>query len=148
MTRFILLIIVLLLSVFDIRAQDQVYFKVTVFNVNGTDLNSLAIESDIALSFYSDSENNLMFANIHRAKNSQSYGRIYSVKEKKREETEEEYGFNEIKFTWKFFNTYDSDQGTAAVTFTRVFIGNSVKFYCEIINLDTNEILKMEGYQE
>ena len=125
-----------------------VTYKVTNYTINGVNYDNLALENDVALTFYICDNNSLCFANHWRNADSQSYGGVYSLKSKDIEKTETTYAIREIKFTWKFYNTYDSERGEAAVSITNIYIGSTVKFTAEIIVLDTNEVLEFKGYLE
>ena len=120
----------------------------TNYSINGVNYDNLVLAADVSLSFYMCDDNTLCFANLWRNNNSQSYGGVYSLKKREIPETSTTYAATEFKFTWQFFNTYDSKRGTAAVTITNIFIGNTVKFTAEIIVLDTNEVLVFKGYLE
>lgn len=132
-----------------VQAQNtEVTYKVTNYEVNGVNYDNLALNADVSLSFYMCDDNTLCFTNHWRNNNSQSYGGVYSFKKRDIPETATTYGASEFKFTWNFFNTYDSKRGKAAVTITNIFIGNTIKFTAEIIVLDTNEVLVFKGYLE
>lgn len=127
---------------------EDVTFKVTNFEINGGNYDNLALEGDVALSFYMCDTETLCFANHWRKNDSQSYGGVYGLEKREFAETATMYGAEEYKFTWKFYNTYDNISGEAVVTFTKIYIGNNVKFAAEILVLNTNEILKLKGYLE
>src|SRR5690606_10474931 len=148
--RYSILLIFLLSTISWTQAsvQEPVFFKVTNYTIDGVNYDRIALSEDMALAFYYDDNQNIAFANMMRNANSQSYGGVYSLKESRTEETDTTYASQELKFTWNFFNTYDSDRGIAAITFTRIFIENTVKFTCEMVILETNRVLKMQGYQE
>jgi hypothetical protein len=139
----------LLMLLFAVQAQVPVAtFKVTNYEINGENFDELALEYDVALSFYMCDSETPCFANQWRKKGTQSYGGVYALKKQEIPETEENYRVEVIKFTWKYFNTYDSDRGEAAVTLIRIFVKNTIRFKAEILLLKTNEVLVMEGYQE
>jgi len=147
--KTIMLIFSMSISFQIVFAQETVVtYKVTNFEINGRNYDNEALENDIALSFYICDADTLCFANHWRNSDSRSYGVVYSPKLKEIPETSETFRADEIKFTWYYFNDYDRKHGEAAVTFTIIFIGNSVKFHAEILVLKTNELLIMEGYQE
>lgn len=123
-------------------------FKVTNCSLNGQNFDHLALANDISLAFYICDNGTQCFANHWRNTNSQSYGGVYSLKEKHFPETETTYKAIELKFTWRFFNTYDSVNGYAAVTITNIIIGTTNKIIAEIINLKTNDVLELRGYME
>ena len=126
----------------------DVTYKVTNYSINGENFDNLALAGDVSLSFYMCDDNTVCFTNHWRNNNSQSYGGVYSLKTNEFPETSTTYAYLEIKFTWHFFNTYNSKSGKALVNITNVFIGNSVTFTAEIIVLDTNEVLLFKGYLE
>jgi len=129
--------------------QDQsVTYKITNYSVNGVNYDDLALNSDVAISFYMCDNTTMCFANLWRNTGSQSYGGVYALKSKEIPETPSTFGGEEYKFTWKFLNTYDDKKGEAAVTFTKSLIGNTVKIRAEILVLNTNEVLVLDGYQE
>lgn len=128
--------------------ESQLTYKVTDYSLNGEELDFIALENDVALSFYHCDKNIICFANHWRKGDSQSYGPIYGIKHREFPETEDTYKVVEMKFTWQYFNTYDSKSGKAAVTFTNIYIGNTLKFNAEIVVLDTNEIISLKGYLE
>jgi len=138
-----------LMTISLVKGQNEdVTFKVTNFEINGENYDNLALEGDVALSFYMCDKETLCFANHWRNSNSQSYGGIFGLKKREIAETETSYGAEEFKFTWKFYNTYDNINGEAVVTFTKIYIGNNVKFRAEMLVLNTNEILIFKGYME
>jgi hypothetical protein len=148
MKRFIFIISTFLFISSTFAQQTDVTFKVTNYSVNGVNYDDLALDGDVALSFYMCDDNTLCFANIWRNADSQSYGGVYALKEREIPETNSTHPATEYKFTWNFFNTYDSNRGKAAVTFTNIYIGNTVKFNAEIVVMETNEILSFQGYLE
>lgn len=148
MKRLILSILALLALNLIYGQEKNLNFKVTNYEINGVNHDYIALNNDVALSFYMCNDSTLCFANHWRKSNSQSYGGVYAVKKRKIAETETTYEADELKFTWHFFNTYDSTRGEAAVTFKTIKIGNTVKFVAEILVLDTNEVLLFKGYLE
>lgn len=143
---FSILTILTISSVFG--QSTEITYKVTNYSINGENYDNLALAGDVSLSFYMCDDNTLCFTNHWRNNNSQTYGGVYSLKKRETPETSTTYATMEFKFTWQFFNTYDSKRGNAAVTITNIFIGNTVKFTAEIIVLDTNEVLVFKGYLE
>lgn len=143
---FSILTILTISSVFG--QSTEITYKVTNYSINGENYDNLALAGDVSLSFYMCDDNTLCFTNHWRNNNSQTYGGVYSLKKRETPETSTTYATLEFKFTWQFFNTYDSKRGNAAVTITNIFIGNTVKFTAEIIVLDTNEVLVFKGYLE
>lgn len=130
-------------------AQDyNATFKVTNYEINGVNCDSLALNGDVALTFYMCDKNTFCFAIHWRNNNTQSYGRVYALKKKDIPETSTTYSAEEFKFAWQVFNTYDNKKGEAAVTFTRIRINNTVKFTAEVLVLNSNENLIFQGYLE
>lgn len=148
MKRLIFSILTILTIISAFGQSTDVTYKVTNYSINGVNYDNLALAGDVSLSFYMCDNNTLCFTNHWRNNNSQSYGGVYSLKTREIPETSTTYAAMEFKFTWQFFNTYDSKRGNAAVTITNIFIGNTVKFTAEIIVLDTNEVLVFKGYLE
>lgn len=149
MKKYLLLIILIVTSIGFVNAQDiDVTYKVTNYEINGENLDNLALNADVSLSFYMCSNGSLCFTNHWRKNNTQSYGGVYSLKKREISETNTTYSATEFKFTWRFYNSYNSDRGSAAVTLTNIYIGNTVKFIAEIIVLETNEVLTFKGYLE
>jgi len=143
------IVIVLSLVSNNLFAQNEsITYKVTNYSINGVNYDDLALEGDVALSFYMCENNSPCFANIWRNKNSQSYGGVYSLKTRDIPETKTTFGGKEITFTWKYFNTYDSDHGEAKVRLLQIYIGTTVKFEAEIVLMGKNEILLFKGYLE
>lgn len=128
--------------------ESQVTYKVTDYFLNGEDFDFIALENDVALTFYHCDKNTICFANHWRKSDSQSYGPIYAVKHREFPETKDTYKTVETKFTWQYSNTYDNKSGKAAVTFTNIYVGNTLKFTAEIVVLDTNEVITLKGYLE
>lgn len=148
MKKILLILIVALFSQWSKSQETSLTYKVTNFSINGVNYDHLALENDVALSFYYCDSNTLCFANHWRNSNSQSYGGVYSLITKESPETDTNYEIKEIRFTWQFVNTYDSDRGEAIVTIKNIYIGSIVKFIAEIVVLNTNEIIEMKGYLE
>lgn len=148
MKRLILSFLVLITVNLIYGQEKNLNFKVTNYEINGVNHDDIALNNNVALTFYMCNDSTLCFANHWRNSNSQSYGGVYALKKMKIAETETAYEADELKFTWHFFNTYDSARGDAAVTFTTIKIGNTVKFVAEILVLDTNEVLLLKGYLE
>lgn len=130
------------------QTNENLTYKVTNYSINNQNFDALALDGDVALSFYMCDNNTLCFANQWRNSNSQSYGGVYALQKKEIPETTTTHAAIESKFTWNFFNTYDSNRGTAAVTFTQILVGNTIKFTAEIVVIETNEILSFKGYLE
>lgn|SRR5690554_1389360 len=126
----------------------NITYKVTNYSINGENYDYLALNENVSLVFYYGDNEELCFANYWRNTNSQSYGQVYALKVSDSPETRDEYATTQLKFTWYYFNTYDSKSGQAAVTITNIFIGNTIKFVGEIVVLSTNEILTFQGYLE
>ncbi|MEZ5103533.1 MAG: hypothetical protein R2757_03475 [Draconibacterium sp.] len=149
MKHFLILTgILLMLAPISFGQDTNIVYKVTNYEINGINYDQLALESDIALSFYMCDENTLCFTNHWRETNSQSYGGVHALKSREIPETATDYGALEIKFTWNYYNTYDSNSGKAVVTIQHIMIGNTLKFAAEIVLMETNEILKFKGYLE
>lgn len=148
MKRIFFFLISIVFSQWIISQDSPMVYKVTNYSINGDNYDQLALENDIALVFYGCSEDSFCFANYWRNSDSQSYGGVYSMTAKEYPETNDNYGSRVFRFTWKFANSYDSDEGEAAVTFTLIYIRNTIKFVAEIIVLNTNEILELKGYAE
>lgn len=123
-------------------------FKVTNYEINGVNHDDIALQSDVSLSFYMCNDTTFCFTIHWRESNSQSYSGVYFMKIRKIAETATSYEADELNFTWHFFNTYDSKTGEAAVTFTTLKIGSTIKFAVEILVLDTKEVLLFKGYLE
>lgn len=147
----ILLIVMTMWVATTTFAQDlseSMSYKVTNFAVDGEEYEGLALENDIALTFYYNDDGDLMFANHWRKARSQSYGPVFSFKTTEYPETSEEYAMTQFKFTWYYFNTYDDEEGEVVVTIQNIHIGNTIKFVAEILPLDTNEVVQLRGYLE
>lgn len=54
----------------------------------------------------------------------------------------------EIKFTRNYANTYEGKTGNAFVNLQHIFIGNSVVFDAEIIDMDNLDLINLKGYVE
>lgn len=148
MKRLIFSILVLIYIGSVVGQSTDVSYKVTNYSVNGENYDDLALMEDVSLVFYIDDDQSPCFANIWRASESQSYGRVYALKKVEYEETDSTYAMNEIKFTWKYINSYDDKRGNAAVTIQNIYIGNSVLFNAEIVVMDNLEVLNLRGYLE
>lgn len=148
MKRIYLLFLGILLLNVLYGQNTRITYKVTNYALNNENYDYLALENDIALSFYYCTENTLCFANNWRGSNSQSYGQVYAFKTTEYPETKDTFRVVEFKFTWHYFNTYDDKTGRATVTINNIYIGNTIKFTAEIIVLDTNEIISLKGYLE
>jgi len=148
MKRIALILVALITLSVSYAQEESVTYKVTNLEINETNYDDLALEGDEALVFYMCKKENFCFSNCWRNNDSQSYGGIYGLKETEIAETDSTYAAMVYIFTWKFNNTYDKETGEAAVTFTKIYIENTVKFIAEIVVLNTNEVLLMQGYQE
>ncbi len=148
MKRIILSVIVLLCMSSVAGQSTDVVYKVTNYSINGENYDDIALEEDVSLAFYLNEEESLCFANVWRNSQSESYGKVYSLKKTETAETDSTYAMNEIKFTWNFVNSYNVETGNAAVTIQNFFFENTVLFSAKIIVMDTMEVLKMKGYLE
>jgi hypothetical protein len=106
---------------------DELAFRITNYEIDWVNYDQIAINQDLVLSFYQCSNGNLCMSNFFRKSNTQSDGGIYGVKEKNYYETETQCAQDEFHFTWKYFNTYDSNRGEAAVTLNYIYEGSTVK---------------------
>ncbi|MBN2890697.1 MAG: hypothetical protein JXL97_02415 [Bacteroidales bacterium] len=148
MKKFFYVVILSIVSTTISLGQDtNVTLKVTNYEFNGENFDHVAINEDVALSFYNCGED-LCFCNKFRNSGSQSYGKVSALKYEEIPTTNEKYKKQKIKFTWSFENTYDDIEGQAVVTITNIQIGNTVKFVAEIVVLDTEDILLLTGYLE
>lgn len=143
----ILLTLFLFTSVFS---QEKItIYKVMSYAIGDENYDEVALDNDVALSFFELEDGSLGFANIWREGDSMSYGSVHSFKYREIPETDTTHAAAEAKFTWSFENTYDEVKGMAAVTFTTVFVtSNTTTFFAEIVVLNTNEVISLQGYLE
>jgi len=123
-------------------------FIITDAKINNVDMTESYLENDGYIAFYTSGDGNLNMTNImSKRANSQSYGRLYAMKEQVSKETKTQYETYLFSFRWRYKNTYDSKSGTATVRFQKVYKAQGVTFTCTIIpeNLD---ILVFRGYME
>jgi len=123
-------------------------YKVTNYSIDGVKYDNVALDEDLALSFYLCDDDQLCLANEFRKTNSQSYGGVFGLKSSQIEETDSTYASDVFQFTWDFANTYDAVTGKASVTMTQVYIGNTIKLIAQIVVLETNQVLDFVGYLE
>jgi hypothetical protein len=149
MKKIITLILTCFLFIGKFYAQSEdIVYKITNYEINGENYDQVALEENIALTFYKDDNGNFCFANVFRNADTQSYGRIYGFTRKFIEETAEQFAHEDMQFTWDFANSYDEVKGKASVSFSEIYIGQTIKINVEIVVMDTNEILLLKGYQE
>ncbi len=135
---------------FSVKSQDAFNFPkmiVTKFLDNGFDYSKIAVEHHMILTFY-ESEGAYCFMNLWGTTSSYSLGKIYDFKSKNYPETETTYAATEVSFLWRFTNSYDEESGSAKVTIIYTTIDNVVTFNCEMVVLETKEVLQYEGYRE
>ena len=142
------LLFVLVISNASFSQIEEFSFKITNYEIDEINYDEIALNGDLALSFYKCENGTFCMSNFFRKNNTQSYGGIYGIKQTHYDETSKSYAHDEYRFTWKFFNTYDSNRGEAAVNLNYIYIGNTVKMTAEIVDLSTNEVLLFKGYLE
>jgi len=149
MKYLILFFIILAFSVSSFSQTEIIStFKVTNYQINGENYDHVALDEDVALSFYTCGEEMICFANEFRNSDSQSYGGVFGLKRTQFEETDKNYARDVYQFTWDFVNTFDNIKGKASVTLKQIYIGSTVKMTAEIIVLATNDVLTFVGYLE
>jgi len=130
------------------HTQDVATFKVVNYEINGENIDHLAESDNIAVSFYACSEEILCFTIESRNQKTQSYGKVIGLTKQVLEETDSTYKSYELKFNWKFVNSYDDKRGDAVVSFTKIYMGEIATFHAVIVVLSTNEKLTFKGYLE
>ena len=150
MLKLMLAIIFLISTSLISSAQKQetiAKFRITEATNNGNDISQWYFERKQFLVFFNDKDKQLCMANVSGINDEQSYGRVYSLKSESVEETDTNYKIDVFSFRWKYFNSYDSKSGYAAVSFTKIYKPSGVIFSIKIImpNLD---VLKIKGYME
>lgn len=133
----------------SVNAQQKIIAKfiITDAAINNKDATEWYLDAGGYIVFYSDDNNNFCMSNFMSKRNTQSYGRLYSVKSHRDEESVENYQSDIFKFNWAYKNTYNSKSGTAKVFLTKVYKPQGVFFICKIIpeNLD---VLVYKGYMD
>jgi len=131
-------------------AQDQTTlakFVIQDARNNGVDVTPVYLDVGGYIVFYENKFSQLYMANVMSKRNTQSYGRLYSVKHEKIPETDTEYEADIFDFRWSYINDYDRKKGTAQVRLVKIFKPAGVAFQCTIIpeNLD---VIEYKGYME
>ena len=114
-------------------------FIITDAKYNGVDNTSILLNAEAFIIFYTTGTDELLYmANVRPYSNSQSFGPIYKVESKNREESDEYYKTDFIYFNWQYANTFNDKTGTAQVQVTKIYKPQGVEFVIKIIpeNLD------------
>ena len=121
-------------------------FIITDARINDIDYTEHYVSSGGYIVFY-ETDGDLYMANVLDTENTQSFGRLYSMKHREIEETDENYHTEIYTFRWSYINDYDTKKGPATVQFTKIFKPLGVAFLCKIIpeNLD---VLEYRGFME
>lgn len=135
---------------YNLMAQQQntlAKFVIQDARINHEDVTLTYLRSGGYIVFYENQYGYLNMANVMSNRNTQSYGRLYSVNHKKIEETSTEYEADIFDFRWSYVNDYDGKEGTAQVRLVKIFKPAGVAFQCTIIpeNLD---LIEYKGFME
>ncbi|MGM1430837.1 hypothetical protein ACS126_16400 [Sphingobacterium lactis] len=128
-------------------ASDTTKYRVTSYTYDGVELEDLALAENVQLLLFTDPENNPVFENHFINKNSYSSGKIYDFKYEDIPESDSTFASQNITFLWNYFNSYDSDRGSALVSIDFFFTDGLTKFNCKILGVNKNFELIMSGYQ-
>lgn len=124
-------------------------FTITEAKFNGVDKSSLLLDAEAYIIFYTTGTDELLYmANVRSNSNSQSFGPIYGVESKNREESDEYYKTDFINFNWQYANTYNDKTGTAQVQVTKIYKPQGVEFVIKIIPENLDEAIykgRMDG---
>jgi hypothetical protein len=131
-------------------AQDQTTlakFIIQDARLNHADVTQVYLNAGGYIVFYENGYGYLNMANVMSNRNTQSYGRLYSVNHEKIPETGTEYEVDIFDFRWSYVNNYDGKEGTAQVRLVKIFKPAGVAFQCTIIpeNLD---LIEYKGFME
>ena len=144
----IILLIIIITTFINCQEKEQgqrVDYKVSNYEVNGVNNDSLTSQDNILLSFYR-SNDTLYFKNQWEKSNSKSYGEVLSITKRNIRETLEQPRKEEYEFIWSFINSFDNKKGDAKVTFTEIFYDSIVKFSAKIKVLNSDQSFVLNGY--
>lgn len=150
MKRIILFIILMLNTA--LVAQDKTQetlakFIISDASLNGYDTTETYLKAGGYLVLYTLSDGNLYMANVMSKKETQSFGRLYSLEHEKIKETEENYEADVFNYKWRYINSYDTNKGTASVQLIKIYKPQGVTFKIKIIPENLN-VLIYKGYME
>lgn len=132
------------------KAQEQTTLATFIIQdarVNKTDVTPFYLKAGGYIVFYENKFGQLCMANVMSNRNTQSFGRLYSVQHENIPETSTKYQADIFDFRWSYVNNYDSKEGTARVRLVKIFKPAGIAFECTIIpeNLD---LLEYKGYMQ
>jgi hypothetical protein len=151
--RNILLIFALLFffSSYSFAQNQKKLFELRLlkFEKNGVDYTNWIAERKQSFIFYTnDGEDYLTNYCNSCTDNTQSHGRVYNFTEyDSGAETDKQYAFTHYTFTWRYFNSYDNESGSADMNLFIIHKPNGSTFILKMI-LSNMDILKYEGYIE
>lgn len=122
-------------------------FIITESSRNGSDITSFDVQRKGYFVFYRASDGELLFANVSKATNEQSWGPVLDLKTKEEKETETTYEADVFRFRWKYANTYDKKTGYATVTLHKVYKPQGVVFIMKMVLTNLDEMI-YKGYME
>lgn len=128
-------------------SNDTTFFRITSYNIDGKEFDELALEENAQLLLFTDSEGNPFFENHFKNKKEYSSGKIYDFKYENFPESDSTYAIQDINFIWRYFNSYDSEKGSASVNIQMIYTENLTKFTCIIIGIDKRFELILSGYR-
>ncbi|EIJ38793.1 hypothetical protein JoomaDRAFT_1786 [Galbibacter orientalis DSM 19592] len=148
---WILFVIVLLTALFG-TAQDNVdvmgRFVIMDATMDGKDITSQLLSKNAFLAFYQyKGDKEIYFANVWPKADSYSNGIIYNLTLDTPFYDRDGYNNQRLTFYWKYWNSYNADQGNASVEMKIIKKPQGNHFIIKIIPEDL-EILIYKGFVE
>lgn len=103
-------------------------FIIVEANINGLDYSEHYRNKKGFIALFVDADKDPCLANVMPVGDSQSYGKIYSLKYQGTEETNTRYETHYYTFNWEYENTYDSKTGICAVELVLIKKPHAITF--------------------
>ena len=129
------------------KQEDLAKFRITEAKNNGNDITQYYYERKQYFVFYLNEAKDLCLANVSGTNNDQSYGKILSLEEESKNETDETYKTDIFNFRWKYHNTYDKDNGYATISFSKIYKPTGVVFNMKMVT-QRLDVVVFNGYME
>lgn len=147
--RIFVIVVVLFALKFGYAQSQETSMKMTILDakLSGTNVSDWYLERKQFLTIYTNSDDEVCFANVSAVNDEQSFGEIFGLEVEDTAETDSTYQGKDLIFSWKYNNTYNSKEGTARIRINLIYKPQGVVFHCNMI-LENLDIIEYTGYVE
>jgi hypothetical protein len=147
--RTFVIIVVLFALKIDYAQSQEISMKMIILDAktSGVNISEWHLERNQFLAIYTNSDDEVCFANVSAINDDQSFGEIFALEVEEAAETDSTYQGKDFSFSWKYSNTYDSKEGTAKIKIHLLYKPQGVVFHCNMM-LENPDVYEYTGYIE